>query len=201
MSDDWLQSKLQTEPCFMLEFTDKQQLLMSRTKLEALCNALPALPFLLFGHPSMKEKVAERRSDNGIMVLTLMGVDLSLERFLSMMNVVLGVTELPAEKHDIDSLLNVVNLLGGCDQIEKELRTRKRPRCPDQDVNDEFEWKQLLFNTTTDTIRASQQWADQGWFLVNDSVDRLDSSDYIRTHLLRRPKGHTSGAQENSPDS
>ena len=73
MSNDWLQSKLEAEPCFILEFSDQQQqLLLSRTKLEALCSALPALPFLLFGHPSMKKKVTERRSDNGIMVLTLM---------------------------------------------------------------------------------------------------------------------------------
>ena len=110
MSDDWLQSKLQAEPCFMLEFTDKQQLLMSRTKLEALCNALPGLPLLLFGHPSMKEKVTERRSDNGIMVLTLMGVDLSLERFLPMMNIVLEIVHLPAEESAVADFLATVNL-------------------------------------------------------------------------------------------
>ena len=206
MSDDWLQSKLQTEPCFMLEFTDKQQLLMSRTKLEALCNALPALPFLLFGHPSMKEKVAERRSDNGIMVLTLMGVDLSLERFLSMMNVVLGVTELPAEKHDIDSLLNVVNLLGGCDQIEKALRTRKRPRCPDQDVNDEFEWKQVMVESGTYAFRKMsenyQEWLDQGWCPVDDI--RIHQSGgkhcgHVCTNFLRRRKRakHTTDSPNN----
>ena len=99
--DDWLQSKLGEETCFYIVFGDKDKLLLSSTKLEALCKALPALPLLLFGHPRMKEKVAERRSDNGIVVLKLMGVDLSLERFLLMMNAVLEITRLPAEESAI----------------------------------------------------------------------------------------------------
>ena len=192
MSDDWLQSKLQAEPCFMLEFTDKHQLLMPRTKLEALCNALPALPLLLFGHPSMKEKVADRRSDNGIMVLRLMGVDLSLERFLPMMNIVLEIVHLPAEESAIADLLATVNLLGGCDRIENEIRMQKRPRCPEQDVNDEFEWKQLALTTSPEMFHligeSCQKWFDQGWTSVDDiSVSTLPRGN-ICTNLLRRPK-------------
>lgn len=82
--DDWLRNKLQEEPGFMLEFSDKQQILvLQRLRNWKLFAELCQLcPFLLFGHPNMKEKVAEHRSDNGIMVLTLLSVKMQIQQFL-----------------------------------------------------------------------------------------------------------------------
>ena len=193
--DDWLQIKLGEETCFYIVFGDKDKLLLTSKKLEALCKALPALPLLLFGHPRMKEKVAERRSDNGIVVLKLMGVDLSLERFLPMMNILLDMAHLPAEESAIADLLATVNLLGGCDQIENELRIKMGSRCPthpQDDVNDKFEWKQhVVTSRRTERIGEQyQKWFDEGWTAAQDLSVRLceRSSGYICTTLLRRPK-------------
>ena len=197
--DDWLQSKLrEEETCFYIVFGDKDKLLLSRTKLETLCEALPALPLLLFGHPGagMKEKVTERRSDNGIVVLKLMGVDLSLEAFLPIMKIVLGMAHLPAEESAVADLFATVSLLGGCDQIENEIRIKTRSRCPPthpkDDVNDEYDWKQhVVISSLTEKIGEQyQKWFDQGWTATQDlNVRQCEGScGYICTNLLRRPK-------------
>ena len=114
-----------------------------------------------------------------------------------MMNVVLGATCLPAEASVMTDLLATVNLLGGCDQVEKALRICKRPQCPEQDVNDEFEWKQIVITTSGGFEyigKLHQQWVDDGWFSVNDSIRDIDGC-YFCTYLMRRPKGHISTAQ------
>ena len=66
----------------------------------------------------MKEKVAECRSDNGIIVRTLMGVDLQIEGFLSMMNVVSG--DFHPKVSSFDDLGERVHIRGGLHSIDDD---------------------------------------------------------------------------------
>ena len=116
-----------------------------------------------------------------------------------MMNVVLGATCLPAEASVMTDLLATVNLLGRCDQVEKARRSCKRPQCPEQDVNDEFEWKQIVITKSPSLFesvgKVHQTWVDDGWFSVNESTQQFSGYWYC-TYLLRRPKCHISAAEE-----
>ena len=131
-----------SEMCF-LEFADGTLLpLHVETKLHVLCQEIPCLAFLLFGHPNMKPK--EIKTRDGFPVLTMPKLSENeqpaTKTFLELVDAVVrqieGIELTPR-------LMTMVDQLGGCvrlDQLKGKQSVRRPPRSLEEDEHSEYYW-------------------------------------------------------------
>lgn len=126
-------------------------LAIDQSRVDALCDLMPILRNLLFGHPQMEPKTLEKV--NGTPVLEIppaLQVDKSC--FLLLLKCSMGVKPLPPrQSFDSKVLEETMDKLGGCKSLEKKLQKQNAtplpkyyPKTPQDDLEERFLWKVVL---------------------------------------------------------
>ena len=175
-----------------IECSDGGMVPMGRNRLDVVLQKMPVLCFLLLGHPQMKAKTFQDR--DGMKVLKIPpDLNVSQQEFLAVIHAVLGLTRFPHPEMDATQrqrLLHTISILGGCEDLEQNLRHggyTSLPRKPSQDSYNEYEW-QILRTPQTQGVAATDatEMAAQGFTFCALESDLVDHSMVILYY--RKPK-------------
>ena len=144
--------------------------LISRERLLKLMGMMPVLNFLIFGHPNMKK--THDIQDNKLLISTPYDFNIKRSNFVFLIEVAFDIINLLnyCDTKQLDELMNIVTILGGCTYIENKLRSmlnkenketeqsnylkQMNPMTPEQDDNKLFSWSFVNLNDNNVSYNA-----------------------------------------------
>ena len=174
-----------TKEDYCIDFGTTGNVIMSKERVEMLCEKMPILGHLWFGHPNMKPKALKCR-DDGVKILTIseeLRVVVGKDDFVRMVNCILGLQRLPPiGSIRYDEFINTMTTLGGCPSMEAKLRSlQTEPLTGEEDIHCLYQWQVIfghIFDSTTEMMMKN------GYSLA--SIQKDDQGRPVTTYFRKR---------------
>uniref|UniRef100_A0A7S1VM44 Uncharacterized protein n=1 Tax=Grammatophora oceanica TaxID=210454 RepID=A0A7S1VM44_9STRA len=162
---------------FLLKFSDGHHVPLTVERLKKLVDLLPALPFLLFGHPNMKRKPLKRHPQSGMLVVDFPEIcGVGSADFTMIYHFALGLRPISEFTGNRDEFYAMLSYLGGCEYLETALASEDPgPTLPHQDADEQqYLWLVQIKEKYDQpfNLRLSHLAAD-GWHFTTESEGKL----------------------------
>lgn len=173
---------------------------VAQNRLELLCEMMPILQNLLFGHPQMKPKTLQEHGDGAPILEIPFDLGVSAGSFALLLDCALGPEPFPERKEEFSTLANrlkeVITKLGGCDSLLQRLHehsAKNNPMLPQEDTYERFIWQILKENpysgTSIMTSRHAVELEGHGYSFTTSYLDPEEQgTNTMRAYIYRKEK-------------
>lgn len=182
---------LNTSQFFHLSIEPGQSFPISAKNLRLFCQALPALPFLLFGHPRMARTKVQFCRWTGFPCLHLHQPGVTERVFLDLLKILADDTYIPPLSTDPrrqEVLTDTVLFLGGTSEAAflKTVNAAPPPENPSADPHGHYEWH--VYQTRRDEVDNNSFFAEMNktGFQLATLPQRVSYGEYLYFRRLKQ---------------